>query len=81
VKAATAAVRTISAAAVTSAIRAGRAEVLGNQLGDPVYLGGAFWQMAEDGYSYELIDSAKAVVCAGALLRLRAARATRASAG
>jgi hypothetical protein len=74
----TAVIKTISIAVVDLAIQAGRAELLGNQIGDPVYLTGAFWQIAEDGCSYELVvDPAQAAVCADVLLRLRAARASR----
>ena len=70
--------RTISTAAVESAIQVGRAELLGNQLGDPVYLSGAFWQIAEDGRFFELVvDPTQAAVCASVLLSLRAARATQ----
>lgn len=73
-------VKRISTALVDTAVRVGRAEMLGSHIADPVYMVGGFWQIAEDGYSYELVvHPAQVVVCAGILLRLRAARATRTS--
>lgn len=60
---------------MASAICGGRAESLGN-LGDPVYLAGAFWQMSADHASYELVvEAAQIATCANALRRLRRARA------
>jgi hypothetical protein len=62
---------------MASAIRSGRAELLGSNLGDPVYFGGAFWQVSADNTSYELVvNPIQAAVCASALRRLRIARAT-----
>lgn len=73
-------VKRISIALVDAAVRVGRAELLGSRIGDPVYMAGGFWQIAEDGNSFEfVVDPVQVVVCAGILRRLRAARATRTS--
>jgi hypothetical protein len=69
--------KTLSTVGLTSAIRDGRAELLGTNVGDPVYLAGAFWQVSSESMSYELVvDPTQVAACAGALRRLRAARAT-----
>lgn len=69
--------RAISTTVVATALRAGRAELLGNKLGDPVYYAGAFWHVSANAVSYELvIGPARVAVCADALRRLRIARAT-----
>jgi hypothetical protein len=66
----------IPIAAMARAIRAGRAEVLGSRVGDPVYFARAFWQLSDDGSSYGRVDDATSVLaCAAVLRRLRVARA------
>jgi hypothetical protein len=70
-------VKTVSIAEVALALRAGRAELLGNRLGDPVYRSGAFWQTSRDATTYELVtDVVQATACADMLRRLRAVRMT-----
>jgi hypothetical protein len=65
--------KSVSIAVVESALRAGRAELVGNRLGDPVYLSGVFWQSSRDATRYEVIaDVVQAAVCADILRRLRA---------
>jgi hypothetical protein len=69
----------VSISVVESALRTGRAELVGNRIGDPVLLSGAFWQASRDATSYEVVtDVVQATTCADMLRRLRAARAASA---
>ena len=67
--------KTVSVAIVESLLRAGRAELVGNRVGDPVYMSGAFWQMSRGAVTYDVVtDVVQATACADSLHRLRVAR-------